>query len=123
MVYGAIGHFQCFCFYELLDRLRPQLPDDGWCRHSVGAICHDSSCTIFELLKLVGCCSATNTPKRGNRNGNKAQPYLSTWSPVCLKGVTVSHGVSYVMPLISFLSLLQCEHPNSGIGLHVPLSI
>ena len=62
MVYGPIDHFHCFSFYELFDRLPPQLPNDRWCRHSVGAICHDSSCTILELLKLVECCSATNTP-------------------------------------------------------------
>ena len=62
MVYGAIDHFQCFCFYELFDLLPPQLPDDGWCRHSVGAICRDSSCTILELLKLFECRSATNIP-------------------------------------------------------------
>ena len=49
MVYGPIDHFHCFCFYERFDRLPPQLPDDGWCTHSVGAICHDSSCTILEL--------------------------------------------------------------------------
>ena len=62
MVYGPIDHFHFFSFYELFDRLPPQLPDDGWCRYSVGAICQDSSCTILELLKLFECCSATNTP-------------------------------------------------------------
>ena len=41
MVYGPIDHFHCFSFYELFDGLPPQMPDDGWCRHSVGAICQD----------------------------------------------------------------------------------
>ena len=54
----------CLSFYEMVDRLPPQLPDDGWCRHSVGAICHDSCCTMLELLNLVECHGATNTRDR-----------------------------------------------------------
>ena len=103
MVYRPIDNFQCFSFYEIVDRSSSQLLDDGWRRHSLAAICHDSSCTILELLKLVECCGATNTPRQGNRNGNKAQPYFCTWSAVHLNGGTVLHGVSCLTPLKSFL--------------------
>ena len=55
MVYGPTNHFNVS-----VDRLQPQLPDDGWCRHSVGAICHDSSCIPLEILKLAEYCGSTN---------------------------------------------------------------